>query len=47
MIARGLDRVRDFGWEKCAREVLSLLEAVSRDSAAHGAKRTSNGPISA
>lgn len=27
-VARGLLRVRNFGWERCAREVLSLFEAL-------------------
>lgn len=28
MIARGLARARDFSWEKCAREVLAVFDAV-------------------
>jgi alpha-1,3-rhamnosyl/mannosyltransferase len=27
-VARGLLRVHNFGWERCAREVLSLFEAL-------------------
>lgn len=32
MIARGLERARDFGWEKCARQVLEVFEAVGGKS---------------
>lgn len=31
-IARGLSRVREFGWERCAREVLALFESVAHSS---------------
>jgi glycosyltransferase involved in cell wall biosynthesis len=33
MAARGLLRAREFSWEKCAREVLAVLEAVARPRA--------------
>jgi glycosyltransferase involved in cell wall biosynthesis len=29
MIARGLERAKDFGWDKCARQVLDVFDAVS------------------
>lgn len=29
----GLERVKDFGWEKCAREVLALFESLARTPA--------------
>jgi glycosyltransferase involved in cell wall biosynthesis len=29
MIARGIERAKDFGWEKCAREVLDAFDAVA------------------
>jgi glycosyltransferase involved in cell wall biosynthesis len=28
MIARGLERAKDFGWEKCARQVLAVFDSV-------------------
>lgn len=31
-VARGLVRVREFGWERCAREVLSLFDSVANAS---------------
>ena len=31
-IARGLNRVHEFGWERCAREVLALFESVMQSS---------------
>jgi glycosyltransferase involved in cell wall biosynthesis len=30
--ARGLERVKDFGWERCARAVLSLFESVAHST---------------
>jgi glycosyltransferase involved in cell wall biosynthesis len=27
--ARGLERVKEFSWERCAREVLALLESLA------------------
>lgn len=40
--ARGLERVKKFGWERCAREVLSLFESVAHptDRVSHGAVRS-------
>jgi glycosyltransferase involved in cell wall biosynthesis len=38
-IARGRERVQQFGWERCAREVLSLFESLiqsSKSAPAHG-----------
>jgi alpha-1,3-rhamnosyl/mannosyltransferase len=28
MIARGLERAKDFGWEKCARQVLAVFDII-------------------
>jgi glycosyltransferase involved in cell wall biosynthesis len=36
MIGRGLARARDFSWEKCAREVLSVFDAVGDRAHAKG-----------
>jgi glycosyltransferase involved in cell wall biosynthesis len=33
MIARGLERAKDFGWEKCARQVLEVFDYVMRPGA--------------
>jgi glycosyltransferase involved in cell wall biosynthesis len=30
LIARGLERAADFGWEKCAAEVLALFDRLGR-----------------
>jgi glycosyltransferase involved in cell wall biosynthesis len=30
LIARGLERAADFGWEKCASEVLALFDRLER-----------------
>ena len=30
MVVKGLERVKDFSWEKCARETLRVLEGVGR-----------------
>jgi glycosyltransferase involved in cell wall biosynthesis len=29
MIAKGIDRAKDFGWEKCSRELLALFDTLS------------------
>jgi alpha-1,3-rhamnosyl/mannosyltransferase len=29
MVARGLQRAKDFSWEKCAREVLEVFDVVA------------------
>jgi glycosyltransferase involved in cell wall biosynthesis len=29
MIARGLERAKDFSWDKCARQVLAVFDAVA------------------
>jgi hypothetical protein len=29
MIARGLERAKDFSWEKCASELLAAFDAVA------------------
>jgi O-antigen biosynthesis alpha-1,2-mannosyltransferase len=42
MIARGLERSRDFSWERCAREVLAFLESLAparSEQAATGARK--------
>lgn len=31
-VARGFNRVKEFGWERCAREVLTLFESVAHTS---------------
>ena len=31
MVARGLERARDFSWERCAKEVLAFLETLTPD----------------
>jgi glycosyltransferase involved in cell wall biosynthesis len=35
MSNRGLERAKEFSWEKCAREVLSLFEAVQSLAKTH------------
>jgi glycosyltransferase involved in cell wall biosynthesis len=32
MVARGLERAKDFSWEKCARQVLEVFQAVGSAS---------------
>jgi glycosyltransferase involved in cell wall biosynthesis len=39
LVARGLRRSKDFSWERCAAEVLALLESVAADHSEHGAAR--------
>ena len=33
MIARGLERAQDFSWDKCARQVLAVFDAVAGSNA--------------
>jgi hypothetical protein len=30
MIAKGIVRAKDFGWEKCSRELLALFDTLNR-----------------
>jgi len=32
LIERGIERAKDFGWEKCVREILALFESLSPDA---------------
>jgi glycosyltransferase involved in cell wall biosynthesis len=34
MIAKGLERARDFGWERCARAVLDVFDSLDGSRAA-------------
>jgi glycosyltransferase involved in cell wall biosynthesis len=34
LVARGLERAKDFSWEKCAQEVLSMFDTLNTRRAA-------------
>jgi hypothetical protein len=41
MIARGLERAKTFSWEKSAREVLAVFDAVAAGAGVHVAGESS------
>jgi glycosyltransferase involved in cell wall biosynthesis len=43
MVARGLERAKDFSWEKSAREVLAVFDAVAHGAGAHASVRVASG----